>query len=116
MKPFEYPENKFVCISENDIFKEKKRKKQKRKHIDITELDIVPGDYVVHENHGIGVYKGIERIKTDNIYKDYVKDRICGQHVPIYVLATQADVLQKYANADTDRKPTVNKLGSMALE
>ena len=60
-------------LSENDIFKEKKRKKQKRKHIDITELDIVPGDYVVHENHGIGVYKGIERIKTDNIYKDYVK-------------------------------------------
>lgn len=110
---FEYPENKFVCISENDIFKEKKRKKQKRKHIDITELDIVPGDYVVHENHGIGVYKGIERIKTDNIYKDYVKIEYAGNSA-IYVLATQADVLQKYANADTDRKPTVNKLGSVA--
>lgn len=110
---FEYPENKFVCISENDIFKDKKRKKQKRKHIDITELDMVPGDFVVHESHGIGIYRGIERIKTDNVYKDYVKIEYAGNSA-VYVLATQADVLQKYANADTDKKPTVNKLGSVA--
>ena len=107
---FEYPENKFVCISENDIFKEKKRKKQKRKHIDITELDIVPGDYVVHENHGLGIYQGIEKIEKDHVTKDYLKVAYAAGS-NLYVPATSLEVLQKYAGSDA-KVPKLNRLNS----
>ena len=30
------------------------------------------GDYVVHENHGLGIYQGIEKIEVDKIVKDYI--------------------------------------------
>ena len=60
-----YPMIKFVAISDTDIFGEKKKRKR-RKHgysgtniSSFTDLNI--GDYVVHENHGLGVYRGIEK-------------------------------------------------------
>ena len=65
-KGYEYPMLKFVVISESDIFGgEKKKKKRKRiyegeKIASFTDLNI--GDYVVHESHGLGIYRGIEKI------------------------------------------------------
>lgn len=75
-KGYEYPLIKFVVISESDIFgKEKKKKKRKvyegKKIQSFSELAV--GDYVVHENHGLGVYKGIEKIEVDKVTKDYMK-------------------------------------------
>ena len=111
---FEYKDIRYVCISENDIFKVKKAKKaKKRTHIDITSLDIVPGDYVVHEEHGIGIYQGIETIKHDGIEKDYAKIEYNSGGL-LFVLATQVDMLQKYASGDTEKKPKTDVLGSVA--
>ena len=67
---------KFTVISETDIFgKIKKKKKRKtyegRKILSFTELK--PGDYVVHENHGLGIYQGIEKVEVEKIVKDYIK-------------------------------------------
>ena len=75
---FEYPLQGFVCIAETDIFTEKKRKKVKKKEYDgkniagFNELNI--GDYVVHENYGIGQYKGIEKIKVEGVGKGLHQD------------------------------------------
>jgi len=118
-KGFEYPLLKFVVLSESDIFgaekKKKKRKKlyQGQKINDFNELKI--GDYVVHETHGLGIYRGIEKVEVDHIVKDYIKIeyRDGGN---LYVLATGLDVLQKYASADADRKPKLNKLGTKEWE
>lgn len=73
---YEYPMLKFTVIAESDIFgKRKKKKKRKtyegRKIQSFSELK--PGDYVVHENHGVGIYQGIEKIVVDKISKDYMK-------------------------------------------
>jgi transcription-repair coupling factor (superfamily II helicase) len=68
------------------------------------------GDYVVHENHGLGVYEGIEQIKVDRVTKDYMKIRYADSGV-LYILATQMDLIQKYAGADA-KKPKLNKLGT----
>lgn len=114
LKGFEYPLIKFVVISESDIFgieKKKKRKKKKyegQKINDFAELNV--GDYVVHENHGLGIYKGIEKVEVEKVVKDYIKIeyRDGGN---LYILATGLDVIQKYASADA-RKPKLNKLGS----
>ena len=110
---YEYPMLKFTVIAESDIFgKRKKKKKRKtyegRKIQSFSELK--PGDYVVHENHGVGIYQGIEKIEVDKITKDYMKISYAGGS-SLYILATQLDLIQKYAGADA-KKPKLNKLGS----
>lgn len=117
-KGFEYPLLKFVVLSETDIFgAEKKKKKAKKlyqgqKIKDFNELKV--GDYVVHESHGLGIYRGIEKVEMEGVVKDYIKVeyRDGGN---LYVLATGLDVIQKYASADA-KKPKLNKLGSKEWE
>ena len=111
---YEYPLIKFVVISESDIFgKERKKKKRRtsyegKKISSFTELS--PGDYVVHENHGLGIYRGIEKVEVDHVMKDYMKIEYAdGSN--LYVLATQLDMIQKYADGDA-KKPKLNKLGT----
>ena len=114
-KGFEYPMLKLVVISETDIFGGKKKKKLKKKSYQgskvhsFTDLNI--GDYVVHENHGLGIYRGIEKIEVDGITKDYLKIEYAGSGV-LYILATGLEVLQKYAGAEA-KKPKLNKLNSL---
>lgn len=112
-KGYEYPMLKFVVISESDIFGgEKKKKKRHRvyegeKIASFTDLNI--GDYVVHESHGLGIYRGIEKIEVDKVEKDYIKIEYAGGG-NLYILATQLELIQKYAGADA-KKPKLNKLG-----
>ena len=110
---YEYPMLKYTVISETDIFgKVKKKKKRKlyegRRIQDFAELK--PGDYVVHENHGLGIYQGIEKIEVDKIAKDYMKISYA-QGGNLYIPATQLDLIQKYASADA-KKPKLNRLGT----
>lgn len=111
---YEYPLLKFAVLSESDLFgREKKRGRRKKKEYSgknisgFTELS--PGDYVVHENHGIGIYKGVEKVTVDGVQKDYMKLEYAGG-ATLYVLATQLDMIQKYADADA-RKPKISRLG-----
>lgn len=109
---YEYPMLKFIVIAETDIFgrvkKKKKRKSYEGKKINsFTELKV--GDYVVHENHGLGIYQGIEKIEVDKVTKDYMKVAYAGGS-NLYILATQMDLIQKYASADA-KKPKLNRLG-----
>ena len=113
-KGYEYPLLKFVVLSEGDIFgTTKKKKKKQRKYegqkiSDFNELKI--GDYVVHENHGLGIYRGIEKVEVEKIEKDYIKIEYADSG-NLYVPATQLELIQKYAGADAV-KPKLNKLGS----
>ena len=109
---YEYPMLKFMVISETDIFgKTKKKKKRKtyegQKILNFAELKA--GDYVVHENHGLGIYQGIEKIEVDKVAKDYMKISYAGGG-NLYIPATQLDLIQKYASADA-KKPKLNRLG-----
>ena len=111
---YEYPMLKFVVMSESDIFGRKKKKKKRKKYEgqriqDFAELK--PGDYVVHENHGIGVYKGIEKIEVEKIVKDYMKI-VYAEGGVLYIPVAQMDLIQKYAGADA-KKPRLNKLGTI---
>ena len=110
---YEYPLLKFTVISETDIFgKVKKKKKRKvyegRKIQSFAELK--PGDYVVHESHGLGIYQGIEKIEVDKIAKDYMKISYA-KGGNLYIPATQLDLIQKYASSDA-KKPKLNRLGT----
>jgi transcription-repair coupling factor (superfamily II helicase) len=114
-KGFEYPMLKLAVISETDIFGAKRAKKKRKKYFEGQKIhsftDLNVGDYVVHESHGLGIYRGIEKIERENVVKDYMKIeyRDGGN---LYVLATGFDVVQKYASSDAAKQPKLNKLGT----
>lgn len=113
-KGFEYLSLRMVVITESDIFGKRAGRKTKRKRYegqkihDFTELKV--GDFVVHESHGLGIYRGIEKVCVDKIVKDYMKIeyRDGGN---LYVLATGFDAVMKYASSES-RAPKLNKLGT----
>ena len=76
-KGFEYPLTKFVVMTESDIFGHEQKKRKKKKNYngkriqDFAELSV--GDFVVHERHGLGIYRGIEKVEVDRVVRDYIK-------------------------------------------
>lgn len=113
-KGFEYPLIKFAVMTESDIFGQEQKKKKKKNYSgsriqDFAELSI--GDFVVHEKHGLGIYRGIEKVEVDRIVKDYIKIEYRGGS-NLYIPATQLDCLQKYSGADDSKAPKLNKLGT----
>ena len=113
-KGFEYPSIKFALIAETDIFgtiKKKKKKTAKYSGQKIASFsDLTVNDYVVHENHGLGIYRGIEKITVDKTVKDYIKIEYASKG-NLYIPVTQLDMIQKYASQDA-KKPKLNKLGT----
>lgn len=111
---FSYTDSKFVFISEGDIFGSRRPKKKRKKLYDGIQIetirDLSIGDYVVHENHGIGIYRGMEKIEIENTMKDFLKIEYA-QGAKLYVPATQFSCVQKYGMASSgDRKPRLNSL------
>lgn len=110
---FEYPMQKFVLITETDIFGAEQKKKRKKtvrngeKIHSFSELSV--GDFVVHESHGLGIYRGIESVEVDHVAKDYIRIEYSGGS-SLYVPATSLEVLQKYSGSE-GHHPRVNKLG-----
>lgn len=112
---FQYYDIKLSVISDKDIFgqfKKKGKKKQNKKGTgkikSFTELK--PGDFVVHANHGIGVFKGIKQLELQGNKKDYL-ELIYHSDDKLYVPVEQLDMVQRYIGSE-GKKPKVNKLGS----
>ena len=110
----EYPEQKKVWISDADIFSGKKSGRKRKKKINSDNriknfTEIRKGDYVVHENHGIGRFTGIEEITVEGDQKDYLKIEYAGKDC-LYVPVEQMDIIQKYS-ADDSVTPKINSLG-----
>lgn len=112
---YELPDAGLVVISESDIMNshagKKRRKLPKEFRGDtigsLDELNV--GDYVVHERHGIGVYKGIEQVRIDGRLKDYINiDYADGGR--LFIPVDQLSMIGKYSDKD-GRKPKLNKLG-----
>ena len=111
---FEYPQIRFIVIAETDIFGPARKTKKIKRHYDGESIrdfaELKVGDYVVHEDHGIGVYRGVEKIEVDGIAKDYIKIEYGGGGT-LYILPGELKSLQKYASQDA-AKPKLNKLGT----
>lgn len=115
LKGYEYPDLKLCIISDKEVFGEAKKKSSKRvnkkglgKIRSFAELK--PGDYVVHVNHGIGIYKGIKQLDIGGHKKDYLELSYYGDD-KLYVPVEQLDMVQKYIGSEGNA-PKINKLGS----
>ncbi len=113
---FAYPEIGFTVLTESEIFGEEKKKKKKVRRYDggeqirkFSELKV--GDYVVHEQYGIGIYRGVEKIVVEHIARDYLKIEY-GAGGVLFIMPTELSTLQKYAAAEGAKKPKLNKLGT----
>lgn len=111
---FEMEDEKVVYINESEIFKEKRTSQRKKKHkgrkIDsFAELHV--GDYVVHDVHGIGIYRGIEQLTIDNVTKDLMVIEYAGD-AKLYIPVEQMDSVQVYIGTGGDKKPKVNQMGN----
>ncbi len=108
---FLYPQAKLMVVSESDVYglsrqKSRARAKTGEKLSAFTELKI--GDYVVHENHGIGQYMGTIRLASEGTYRDFLHIRYSGTD-KLYVPTDQLDRVQKYIGSEGEA-PKLNKL------
>lgn len=110
---FQYPALKLVVITGQEVFGQRKTAKRKtaaQKGISIsTFTDLKEGDYVVHSQHGIGKYLGVERLDVGGVYKDYLQIQYHGAD-RLYIPTDQIDIIQKYIGAE-GQSPRLHKLG-----
>ena len=108
---FEFPSEKLTIITAGGKTHEKKSRpalpKNAARISSLTELKI--GDYVVHAAHGIGVFEGIQKMRVENVFKDYIKIRY-DKGGSLYVPVTQLDMVSKYVGAE-EGAIKLNKLG-----
>ena len=109
---FQYPSIGFTVFSDKQLFGEssKKSRRKKKKGAAIQSFsDLNIGDYVVHDNHGIGIFRGLEKITVENVSKDYMKISYANGS-NLFVPVSQMDVIQKYIGSGAGQ-PKINKLG-----
>ncbi len=109
----EFPKLCLCIISDKTVFGESKRKAKKHSKKGVGKIksftDLKLGDYVVHVNHGIGVYKGIKQLDIKGYKKDYLMITYTNSDL-LYVPVEQLDMIQKYIGAE-GKSPKINKLG-----
>nr|WP_092073599.1 transcription-repair coupling factor [Dendrosporobacter quercicolus]NSL48005.1 transcription-repair coupling factor [Dendrosporobacter quercicolus DSM 1736]SDM64198.1 transcription-repair coupling factor (superfamily II helicase) [Dendrosporobacter quercicolus] len=111
---FELPQARLAVIVEKDIFGRQKKRPRPRaaKGQQITYFrDINLGDYVVHANHGIGKYVGVETLSVGGVNKDYLHIRYAGED-KLYVPTDQVHLLQKYIGSEGEA-PRLHKMGGV---
>lgn len=90
----------------------KKHKPRFKKGADIGSLEnLRRGDYVVHLQHGIGEFDGVQPITSHGVTRDYIKIKYLGKDV-LYVPVTSLDMVSKYIGTKEDTQVKLNRLGS----
>lgn len=113
---FEYRNIKYLFLTHKEIYGKakqftKKRVKKKTTKDIINYSDLVIDDFVVHENHGVGQYKGIEQIEVQGIKKDYIIIQYRGND-RLFIPTDQMNLVQKYIGGEAV-KPRLNKLSGI---
>ena len=112
----EYPGIRLAILTDSQIVRSKNKKQKALKKLPANRqkiesyADLSIGDYVVHENHGIGRFNGIVKMNVDGLQKDYIKISYAGTD-SLYVPATQLDMVSKYTGAGEDKVVKLSKMG-----
>lgn len=110
---FEMPDEKVAIITEKELFNKQPKKRRHETLANAERLksynELKPGDYVVHVNHGIGKFIGMQTMEVDGKHQDYItiEYRDDGR---LFIPVTQLDMVQKYVSAE-GKSPKINKLG-----
>ncbi len=109
----EWVPGKLIILTESEIYGKQKKKIQARFQQEGSKIssftDLKVGDYVVHINHGIGRYMGIETLEIAGGHRDYLRIEYAGED-RLFVPTDQVNLIQKFIGVE-DSPPKVNKLG-----
>ncbi len=102
---------KIALLSEKEIWGKKNRivKKSKRAENRILLENMKLGDYVVHENHGIGIFRGISQVASDGVTREYILLQYAGTD-RLYLPLDKLDMLYTY-NISEEKRPRLSRLG-----
>ncbi|MGI8317326.1 transcription-repair coupling factor [Halobacillus mangrovi] len=111
---FEWPMHNLAVLTENELFKKRTAKPKRKQKMSNAERiknyqELKVGDYIVHANHGIGKYLGIETLEMNGNHKDFLMVKYSGND-KLYVPIDQIDLIQKYVGSE-GKEPKVYKLG-----
>ena len=107
---FVFPELGLTVLTPYELFGKRPSVKAKKKSNVLRDTDLVPGDLVVHEVHGIGKFLGVEQLTVQNSTRDYLLFAYRGED-RLYIPTDQLDRIQKYIGADEEHPPQLSKLG-----
>ncbi len=111
---FVSPTLEMAVLGQENIWGKKSRKKSGRSagekpHLQLEELK--KGDYVVHENHGVGVFRGITQAETDGYNREYILIQYAGSD-KLYLPVDKIYLLYKYSSSG-EKEPRLSKLGGV---
>ncbi|HPU48980.1 MAG TPA: transcription-repair coupling factor [Syntrophomonadaceae bacterium] len=107
-----------ALVSEQDIWGKKtghrtaRRRRAPEERLLVEDLKL--GDYVVHENYGVGIFRGVTRVETDGVTREYILLQYAGTD-KLYLPLDKLDALYRY-NLVEDREPHLSKLGGSEWE
>lgn len=109
---FQAPDYKFLLMSDIDIapIKEERRITGERNIFEDFLTGLKVGDYVVHTDHGIARFEGLDRKTVDGVTKEYLKLGYA-ENDKLFVPIDQADKVNKYIGSE-DSMPKLTRLGS----
>lgn len=111
---FEMPLHRIAVITESELFKQRTPRRKRKQKISNAERiksyqELKVGDYVVHANHGIGRYIGIETVAVNDLHKDFMLIKYSGDD-KLFVPIDQIDLVQKYVGSE-GKEPKLYRLG-----
>jgi transcription-repair coupling factor (superfamily II helicase) len=111
---FELPQDHVVVVTEQELFQKVTKKRTRRQTVTNAERlksynELKTGDYVVHANHGIGKYIGMQTLEVDGVHQDYMTI-VYQNDDKLFIPVTQLNLIQKYV-ASESKSPKINKLG-----
>ncbi|HET9833011.1 MAG TPA: transcription-repair coupling factor, partial [Vicinamibacterales bacterium] len=113
---FRLPDADFQIYAEADVFEEDRRAPERRRSATkafLSDLrDLKVGDYVVHVDHGIGIFVGLKKIGVGDNEQEFLELRYAGED-KLFVPVERLDLVQKYTGAS---KPPVDRLGGTSWE
>lgn len=108
---FNYPLLGITILGEQELYGTEQKRPEKKKGGNRIQFfsEINPGDYVVHDKHGVGRYEGLVNMRVGEIRKDYLK-LTYAKGETLYILPENLDSLQKYVGPG-EKEPKLSRLG-----
>jgi transcription-repair coupling factor (superfamily II helicase) len=114
---FRVPEEGLVVVTEADVFGEVRRRAARR--VSVSQLlqnlaELKPEDYIVHLDHGVGIYRGLRHLQVAGTEGDYLHLEYAGGD-RLYLPVDRISLVQKYVGAE-GAVPALDRLGSGSWE
>lgn len=107
------PQSHLLLLADYELFgfSKQTRRVYRRRHAEAIPLasSLTPGDYIVHVDYGVGIFRGLIRLETGGVEREYLHvDYAKGDR--LYVPVDQTDRVSRYSGGGLD--PTLTRLGS----